>query len=98
MRKLLFTAALALIVFSACVEPTIKNVNMPYEVVSDYKSGDFDTTYVLQNKDYVYMFDKENNYIGAYKKDMANEISIALTFLIIGLIIGLIFMALILTI
>ena len=52
----------------SCNQPTVTKTDLPIEIVSLKEAKKFDTTLTISSNTNVYVFSKQEDYIGAYNK------------------------------
>lgn len=83
MKTAILILALLIIGLSSC-ETVVKH-NLPIEIVKLKESNQMDTLLVIKTNDMTYLFDKKEEYIGAY---INNETFIFITSIILSIIFG----------
>lgn len=84
MKTAILILTLLIIGLSSC--ETVKKHHLPIEVVKLKESNQMDTLLVVKTNDKTYLFDKKEEYLGAY--DNEENPSLYFLTLIIGIVVG----------
>lgn len=85
MKKIITVLVITIGLFS-CDLPTIKNKDLPIEVVTIKEQNKFDTILTIKTEKYTYLFDKKE-YKGSYK-NKSDDFGLALCLIFIFFIFG----------
>ena len=91
MKKLLCIIAI-LFQFSVTSSAKTEYKDVPIEIKTLQKSNVFDTVYVIQTKDIIYIFDKNKQYVEAVHKSAEDTLGFSLCMVLIVTLIIIIFL------